>query len=176
MNALVSPTPVIEPRKIIEAYAALRRIDISRVVDLNNRCGAIVWPRHELSWLLSTLGGLSYAEIGACTGDRDPTSVMNSLNRINQRCETDQGYAKSLEVLTAQMLEHSVLAGRAERQGAALARRLMRDPDANRADIEALAICVLTAASVLGAETLSDTEARRAVRGLLCDDGGRTNG
>lgn len=174
MNAGSKNTPALDPKKVVEAFGLLRRIDVSRVVDANNRAGSIVMPRHELSWILSMLCGLSYAEIGSHTGGRDPSSVMNSMNRINQRVEDDLSYRHSLEMLMKQIMTHSAVSGGA--QIAALACRVMSEPDMDRADVEALAVCTLSAVAILGAEGLSDAEARRAALGVLCRDGGRANG
>lgn len=178
MNAAAtfSKTPAIAPSRIIEAFGALRRIDMSRVTDLKNRSGSIVWPRHELSFLLWSLGGLSYADIGTHTGGRDPSSVMNSLQRINQRRDDDHAYLQSLESLMAQVMVHSAVLGADAPQVAVLACRVMSEPDLNRADVEALAVCVLSAVAILEAGGLSDAGARRAALGVLCRDGGRANG
>lgn len=169
-------TPAIDPAKVIDAYGVIRHIDVARVTDVRNRSAAIVWPRHELSYLLHELAGLSQSDIGFHTGKRDASSVHGSLKRINQRRTEDPGYRRSLEALVAQINAHCTALSSEAPQGSTLACRLLSDPDHAPADTEALAVNVLSALAILGSADLTDAEARRAALHMLGRDGGRING
>lgn len=169
-------TPAIDPLKIIDAYGLIRRVDMARVTDVRNRSSAIVWPRHELSYLLSVLGGLSYSDIGFHTGGRDASSVMNSVQRINQRRGDDPAYGRALGSLGEQVQAHCLALASDAPQGPSLACRVMAGPETSATDVEALAINVLSAFAILGASGLTDAEARRAALGVLGRDGGRADG
>lgn len=48
----------------------------------DSRRRKIVWPRFVACWLMHEMLGYSTIKIGRALGDRDHTTVMNALNRV----------------------------------------------------------------------------------------------
>ena len=55
----------------------------------NSRRQNVVWARALAAYLIRTIHGFSYGEIGRHLGDRDHTTVLHAVRRAKKLLETD---------------------------------------------------------------------------------------
>lgn len=132
------------------------------------RTAAIAWHRHELTYLLRDLADLPYGQIGTLMGGRDAATVIDSIGRVAARIEVDQHYRDAISALRLFILRHDPAAQAAGTDAAALlARRVMISGGGRAADIQTLALTLLTVASVLRSDNLTAAEARAAALTII---------
>ena len=125
----------------------------------------LVWPRHEISAMLREYTTLSWAAMGAAIGGRDHTTTLNSYNRVSARIAQDAGYADQIGRLKAFVGTFGEPARQQASHLISTARKAMHGTASNK-DVSTLAITLLSIASLLGDETLTDAEARQACMAL----------
>jgi hypothetical protein len=156
--------PVRDPETVIAAYVRLRQVSRREICHGKVRSHSVVWPRHELSWLLHDLTPLVYREIGMLTGGRDTASVMHSIARVADRMAEDPDWREAV-VSARQFILNEPPAGKRERpdNGAMLARRVL----GAGGEASDLAVMMLTLGSVLRNGELTDAEARSAALAVI---------
>lgn len=90
---LSSTTKVLHPEVIIREIANFLMIPVGRVIG-DRRDGNIVFARHWICDVLysDTFLNLSLKNIGRLIGGRDHTTVMHSIGKVSNLCETDPEY------------------------------------------------------------------------------------
>jgi hypothetical protein len=146
---------------VIKAVCAYYKLTPTALME-QTRVAQIVWPRHELMFMLRQQTNLSLAMIGRAVGGRDQTTVKNSLEKVAARIVADPDYAAHIEALERFIDTYAEAAGQPSGASLALARRVIADPLPERRDVERLGLCLLTAASILSSAELTDAEARMA--------------
>jgi chromosomal replication initiator protein len=86
-------------KKVAEHYN-IRLSDMSSA----RRARAVARPRQVAMYLSKQLTARSLPEIGRKFGDRDHTTVMHAVRKIEELCSTDTGFAEDVELLR-RMLE-----------------------------------------------------------------------
>ena len=86
-------------KKVAEHYN-IRLSDMSSA----RRARAVARPRQVAMYLSKQLTARSLPEIGRKFGDRDHTTVMHAVRKIEELCGTDSGFAEDVELLR-RMLE-----------------------------------------------------------------------
>jgi hypothetical protein len=83
-------TPEITVKEIQRACARFYHVTVS---DINGpqRTAGICMPRHVAIFLAKKLTSHSFHEIGRRCGGRDHTTTINSVKKITQLLETDEG-------------------------------------------------------------------------------------
>jgi hypothetical protein len=165
-------TMLRDPDVVLSAYCQMRGIGREVLIG-QGKAPAMVWPRHEAVWLLRHLTGLSLAQLGEVFGQRDPTTMMNSVNRVADRIAEDSDY----RVAMLQLLEAVASYETAGEVGAleaatSIVRRAVNEPAGRNSGVEVLGLAMLTVASVLHSVELTDAEARAAAIQLISGHGG----
>lgn len=85
---------------LMTRIALLRGVRNSDLVHPTSKTAPVAWARHELRWALRQLEpGYSNAQIGRITGDADPSTVVNSIGRVEERMKADPQYADEMRAL-----------------------------------------------------------------------------
>jgi len=89
----------ITPNEILKIVAAHYGIKVS---DLKSKSNArpIAYPRQVAMWLCKDLTDLSYPEIGKLFNNKHHSTVMYSVEKIDQLKEDDQAVARTIEMLS----------------------------------------------------------------------------
>ncbi len=90
-------------KQIIEAVC--RATGVARY-DLHGECrvSPVVTARHIAFWLMRTHTSLSLPQIGRTLGDRDHTTVMNGVRRVDERLKTDDELKALVDGLSRQIM------------------------------------------------------------------------
>lgn len=64
-----------------------------------SRVKKIVIARFKLIWLMRSVCGHSLTMIGQNLGNRDHTTILNSINKVKNECASDAGYSRSIHIL-----------------------------------------------------------------------------
>lgn len=151
---------------IIKAVCAFHKLTPKALLE-RTQVPQIVWPRHELTYLLRQNTNLGWVLIGRAVGGRDQSTVKNAIEQVTARIISDEDYAnhignlqKFVELFVGQLEAPADLP-------LALARRVIGAPTPDAGDVERIGLCLLTAASILGNGDLTDAEARRAALAVL---------
>jgi hypothetical protein len=100
---------------LMTRIAAHRGVRTSDLVHPTSKTAPVAWARHELRWALRQLEpGYSNAQIGRITGDADPTTVLNSINRVEERMKADPNYAAEMRLLLDENLSAEPETGHTE--------------------------------------------------------------
>ncbi|SNS87276.1 dnaA protein helix-turn-helix [[Luteovulum] sphaeroides subsp. megalophilum] len=134
----------VDPDAIVAAVVSQSGIGREVLLSRSGTYHQVVWPRHELTWLLHEYAGLSRNAIGRLMDGRDPTTVRNSLRKVTQRAAECPDYRAHL---------------------AALARAALAAPV--KAPSSAGDLPVILLRSVLTSPTLSDAEARAGALDIM---------
>ena len=59
----------------------------------SNRRKIYIEPRHVAAWMCQKLLGSSFPEIGRCLGDRDHTTILHAVRKIDQQMAADPLFA-----------------------------------------------------------------------------------
>lgn len=161
---------MIGPSTIIDGVSAFRGIGRKELLG-PRQDRAIAWPRHELVWAMRNLTDLSEAAIGRQIGDRDPTTIRNSLARIiGRRTESDE-YRGETDRLLLYVQAHLNAAAGPETVLARARRIIVHPGSATPDDAAALALPLLTLGGMLATDQLTDSEARLCARTILNSEG-----
>jgi hypothetical protein len=90
---LSNTTKVLHPEIIIKEICSFLMVPVGRVIG-NKRDGNIAFARHWICDVLysDTILRLSFKNIGRLLGGRDHSTVMHSVQRVSDLCETDPEY------------------------------------------------------------------------------------
>lgn len=100
---------------LITRIAMKYGVRTSDLVHPTSRTAPVAWARHELRWALRQLEPVySNAQIGRITGDADPTTVLNSINRVEERMKADPDYAAEMRLLLDEYLSSEPEIGHTE--------------------------------------------------------------
>ena len=90
---LSSTTKVLHPEVIIREICSFLMVSVGRVIG-DKRDGNIVFARHWICDLLysDTVLKLSFKNIGRLLGGRHHTTVLHSVQKVSELCETDLKY------------------------------------------------------------------------------------
>lgn len=105
MYDLIEPSPakppptIIEIRDIVCGYFGVLPIE----VESSRRQGALVYPRQIAFYLARTYTPYSYPQIGRRFGDRDHTTIMHGVRRIQERMKSDWMVAYDVAHLEAML-------------------------------------------------------------------------
>ncbi|MBO4168900.1 helix-turn-helix domain-containing protein [Cereibacter azotoformans] len=148
---MITDLPILPAGHRLQAEAILAAV-ISKTgigrETLLSRSGTyhqVIWPRHELTWLLHEYAGLSRNAIGRLMDGRDPTTIRNSLRKVTQRASECPDYRAHLVELA-----QAAISGPASSAGAGG---------------EDLPITLIR--GVLASPTLSDADARAAATAIM---------
>lgn len=151
---------------ILKAVCAFYKLTPKALLE-RTQVPQIVWPRHELTYLMRQNTNLGWVLIGRAMGGRDQSTVKNAIDQVTARIIADDDYAEHIgnlqrfvQLFVAQIEAPAELP-------LALARRVIAAPEPSSSDIERIGLCLLTAASILGNGDLTDAEARRAALAVL---------
>ena len=159
-----------DPSVIIDAVVKFRQVGRRDLVEGRMKYPQIVWPRHELTYLLHEMTVLSLKAIADVLGGRDTKTVMNSLSQVTKRCAEDPSFLESFAKLTQFVRAYQPEPVPHENAAMSLARRLLdAGPDAQEKDVKRLALAMLTTASVLYSQNLTDAEARHAALQIIAN-------
>jgi chromosomal replication initiator protein len=91
----------ITPNEILKAVAAHYGI---KVTDLKSKSNArpIAYPRQVAMYICKELTDLSYPEIGKLFNNKHHSTVMYSVEKIDQLIQDDQQVARTVEMLSRQ--------------------------------------------------------------------------
>lgn len=68
------------------------------------RSRRIVWPRQVAMYLARTITGRSLPEIGRQFGNRDHTTVLHAIRKVEDKLQTEEGFRFELAQLTQEIL------------------------------------------------------------------------
>ena len=163
---------LLDPEVVLTAYCQMRGIGRDVLIG-QGKAPAMVWPRHEAVWLLRHLTGLSLAQLGEVFGQRDPTTMKNSVNRVADRIAEDNDYRVAmLDLLEAVSSYQTAEEVRALDAATSIVRRAVNEPGGRSSGVEVLGLAMLTVASVLHSAELTDAEARAAAIQVIAGHGG----
>lgn len=172
-SILRAVNPCLDPGLVVAAYCRLRGINRSEVLEGFSKVRAIVLLRHELMWLLRDLTDLSQADIGRLMGGRDQATIKAGVDGISNRIASEPVYRNQMSQVRAYVLAFTAADDLVrEDAGAVIARRVLSAPEAQRPDVEALAITLIAIGAVLRSDELTDAEARLAALTLIRNAGG----
>lgn len=160
---------MVTDQSIIRAVCAFYKLEPAALLE-RTKVREIVWPRHELIYMLRTNTRHGWIMIGRLVGGRDQSSVKNSVEQVTARILADNEYADHIGNLS-RFVRLSASTPPQE-PALAVARRMIGAEAPQREDAARVGLCLLTAASILGNSDLSDAEARQAalvVLGRLAD-------
>lgn len=128
---------------VIALVASFHQLDREDLLGRNG-AQAILWPRHELVYVLRQVCRMTLHEIGRAIGGRDEKTVQNSIKRVEHRRSVEPAYDEAVSDLL-----HAVVFA----------------PKAVAHDVsEDLLGCIR---ALLRSEQLTDGEARRAALAIL---------
>lgn len=104
VERLDAPRPVINTMSVIRKVAAFYGLTAKQLQGPVRRAN-IVWPRHVACYLCHEVLHRSYPEIGRKMGDRDHTSILNSVKQIKRHVLLDGELASDVAHLEAQLIE-----------------------------------------------------------------------
>lgn len=156
--------------EIIDLIAVLRGVRRQDLLS-DQRAQHILHARHELHDALRQLTGLSFAKIGEAVG-KDHTCIVSSMSRVEAlredpiwRQHNDDLIATLREIM---MHRQTVLTLMDAEDSMSILRRAASDPASSTiTEIMSMGITMLTLSSVIGADRLTDADARCACRGVL---------
>ncbi len=94
---------ITEPKeKIITPDLILKTVCKYFDTDINTLKGSkrskdVVFPRHIIMYLLYTVCGMTYENIGDMLGGRDHTTVLNGVNKVTNLLKSDASFKKTFE-------------------------------------------------------------------------------
>jgi chromosomal replication initiator protein len=97
-----SPALSITPELIRSTVASHFRTDVE-TLQSRRRDRNTATARHVAIYLTREMTSLSLPQIGTLYGDRDHSTVLNSIERIDQAVGEDAGITSSIEILRAQI-------------------------------------------------------------------------
>lgn len=159
---LTLAAPNRDPDDVIVAYCTCRKLRRDQL-STTSKAWSDVWPRHELSYLLSRMTRLSNQQIGMLFGGRDHTTVANSINRVENRRQCDPIFDAEYLALEA----YAIAFMRPDEDAIKrLAGRVLRG-EGKPAETASVAVCLLAIISAVGAPDLSPAEKLTAIETLL---------
>lgn len=161
----------MEANSVIKAVCAFYKLTPTALKE-RSKVAQVVWPRHELIYMLRQNTNLGWVMIGRTVGGRDQSTVKNAIDQVTTRIVSDDDYAAHIDNLQRFVELHLKQADAPAELPLALARRVIGAPAPASEDIDRIGLCLLTAATILGNGELTDAEARRAalvVLGSLSD-------
>lgn len=174
LRIMRAENPCLDPGLVVAAYTRLRGVNRTELLEGVSKVRSVTLPRHELMWLLRELTALSLTAIGQLMGGRDVATVKCGIDGIADRAAGNAGYRDQLAQARAYVLAFAARDDlEPEDAGAVIARRLLIGEEPQRADVEAVAITMLTVGTLLRSEELTDAEARRAALTLIRNARGR---
>ena len=94
-NKPVTPTEIL---RIVGAHYGLKVTDLKAKSNARN----IAFPRQVAMYMCKELTDLSYPEIGKLFNDKHHSTVMYSVQQIKKMLDSDQGFARTVEMLSKQ--------------------------------------------------------------------------
>ena len=151
---------------IISAVVSFRHVSRAEIIGYC-RAAQGVWARHETCYLMRRFTNFSLPQIAGWMGNRDHTTVWHSCHTVTARMLSDPTYAaeigsmvQKLEPAMAPILPRDALLLRA--------RHAVQSPaDLLPDDVRVLACGLLSIASFITSDNLTDDEARTASLTIL---------
>ena len=94
-NKPITPTEIL---RVVSAHYGLKVTDIKS----KNNSKTIAFPRQVAMYMCKELTDLSYPEIGKLFNNKHHSTVMYSVERIEEMMQDDTGLARTIEMLTKQ--------------------------------------------------------------------------
>lgn len=150
---------------VVNAVSNLRGVTRAELIGYI-RTMTVSMARHEVCYLLRTYASLSLNQIAGLLGDRDHTTILHSVQRVEARLRTDPAYPARFAKLIA-ILEPA-LSDAQERSLLALMRRAAEHPERlSTGEIQTLGSALLGVTRIIGIKAISDAECRTACRFIL---------
>jgi len=94
-NKPITPTEIL---RVVSAHYGLKVTDIKS----KNNSKTIAFPRQVAMYMCKELTDLSYPEIGKLFNNKHHSTVMYSVERVEEMMQDDTGLARTIEMLTKQ--------------------------------------------------------------------------
>lgn len=176
-TTLRAENPCLDPQEVERAFLKFTGVSRRELIEGRVTTHVVSHLRQDLMWLLRDLTTLSHEKIGDMLDGRDPTTIMNGVDRVIARMAADPQYRARIErarafIVDAARLDREWAGTGAPEDGArGLARRL-HNTEGQSPEVRALATVLLTVGAVLRSDELTDGEARLAALTLIRNAGG----
>ena len=176
-STLRAENPCLDPQEVERAFLKFAGVNRRELIEGRVTTHVVSHLRQDLMWLLRDLTSLSHEKIGDMLDGRDPTTIMNGVDRVTARMASDPQYRARIErarafIVDGARLDHEwAEAGAPEDAALGLARRLL-NAEGQSPEVKALASVLLTVGAVLRSEEITDAEARLAALTLIRNAGG----
>lgn len=96
--------PVPTMKMIVEEVAAFYEVPAVGIVGESHR-HSLSRPRHIATWLADHLTGFSSVRIGRSFGDRDHSTIVHGIKKINAALKTNERLADEIQIIKLRILD-----------------------------------------------------------------------